>query len=199
MGSPSIDVAASLDRVRASLDWPGLARHAATAFPEGWSPSEFVFFSPRDPGVHDVIMEIVQSASHSIVANHYGFDDDQISDAMLAKAADPDVAFMLNLDSSQAGGMHEKVLLARWQTHVGTSVAIGRSARAAISHLKVTVVDGLYVISGSTNLSLSGESKQDNELRVTRDPYFAARYSSIIMLNHAEMLKQMTVRVPTTA
>lgn len=170
------------------LDWGKLATYAAAPFPYGWNPNEYVLFSPRDPGVHDAIRDIVASASYSVVANHYGFDDDEISTLLLAKSADPDIAFILNLDSSQAGGVHEKKLLAEWQSHVGTSVAVGRSIDHAISHLKVTVVDGLYVVSGSTNLSLSGEQKQDNELRITRDALMAARYSAVILLNHAAML-----------
>ena len=177
-----------------SLDWAGLADCAATPFPHGWDPDEYVFFSPRDPGVHSAILQVVQSAGHSILANHYGFDDDEISNAMLAKAADSDIAFLLNLDSSQAGGIHEKKLLAVWQSYVGTSVAVGRSLKKAISHLKVTVVDGLYVVSGSTNLSTSGETLQDNECRITRNAMLAARYSAVILLNHAEMLKQMAAK-----
>lgn len=180
----------------AALDWEALRHYAATPFPPGWNPNELVFFSPRDPGVHDVILDVIQSAGHSIIANHYGFDDQAVSDALLAKAADPDIAFVLNLDSSQAGGTHEKALLAAWQEHIGTSVVVGRSIKAAISHLKVTVVDGLYVLSGSTNLSLAGEQKQDNELRVTRDPYMAARYSAVLMLNHAAMLAQRLKGIP---
>ena len=170
------------------LDWQKLATYAAAPFPHGWNPDEYAFFSPRDPGVHSAILDIVSSASYSVVANHYGFDDDEISGVLLEKSADPDIAFILNLDSSQAGGVHERKLLDAWQEHVGTSVAVGRSVKHAISHLKVTVVDGLYVVSGSTNLSLSGEQKQDNELRVTRDALMAARYSAVILLNHAAML-----------
>lgn len=173
-----------------ALDWERLAGCAATAFPAGWPPDEYVFFSPRDPGVHQAILELVQSASHRIVANHYGFDDPEIAAALLAKAADPDIAFILNLDETQAAGVHERELLASWQKYVGTSVAVGQSIKHAISHLKVTVVDGLYVESGSTNLSLSGEQKQDNELRITRIPMLAARYESVILLNHAAMLAQ---------
>jgi phosphatidylserine/phosphatidylglycerophosphate/cardiolipin synthase-like enzyme len=170
------------------LDWAGLASYAATPFPHGWNPDEYVLFAPRDPGVHSAILDIVRSASYSVVANHYGFDDDEISSALLEKSADPEIAFILNLDSSQAGGVHEKKLLAAWQSHVGTSVAVGTSIKHAISHLKVTIVDGLYVVSGSTNLSLSGEQKQDNELRITRNALMAARYSAVILLNHAAML-----------
>lgn len=174
----------------APLDWAAIAAAAATPFPPGWNPNEYVFFSPRDTGVHDVILSMVRSANHSVLANHYGFDDDEISAALLEKVADPNIAFFLNLDATQAAGAHERALLAQWEQHIGTSVAVGHSIRGAISHLKVTVIDGLYVVSGSTNLSLSGEQKQDNELRVSRDPYMAARYSAVIMLNHAAMLTQ---------
>lgn len=179
-----------------ALDWAKLGTYASVPFPHGWNPDEYVLFSPRDPGVHTAIMDVVQSAGHSIIANHYGFDDEAISAAMLAKAADPNIAFILNLDSSQAGGIHEKKILAAWQAQVGTSVAVGRSIRGAISHLKVTVVDGLYVVSGSTNLSDGGEGKQDNELRITRNPLMAARYSAVIMLNHAAMLQQARGKTP---
>jgi len=173
----------------AALDWSKLAEYASTPFPTGWPADEYVFFSPRDLGVHQAIVDVVSSAAHSVVANHYGFDDDQIAEILLAKSADPEIAFVLNLDRSQAAGVHEKKILAEWASHIGSSVAVGQSIKHAISHLKVTVVDGLYVISGSTNLSLSGEQKQDNELRVTRNPLLAARYSSVIMLNHAAMLQ----------
>jgi phosphatidylserine/phosphatidylglycerophosphate/cardiolipin synthase-like enzyme len=176
------------------LDWQALAGCAATPFPPGWPPDEYVFFAPRDLGVHDAICNVIASAGHSIVANHYGFDDQEISDLLLGKAANPNVAFILNLDETQAAGAHEKKLLASWDRLVGASVAIGDSMHHAISHLKVTVVDGLYVLSGSTNLSLAGEQKQDNELRITSNPLIAARYSAVIMLNHAEMLRQMAAR-----
>jgi phosphatidylserine/phosphatidylglycerophosphate/cardiolipin synthase-like enzyme len=172
----------------AALDWDSFRQFAATPFPDGWPGDTWLFMSPRDRGVHGAILSVVNAAGHSIVANHYGFDDPQVSDALLAKALDPDIAFIMNLDSSQAGGTHEKTLLAAWSSLVGTSVAIGRSIKGAISHLKVTVVDGLYVISGSTNLSLAGEQAQDNELRIERNPYVAARYSAVILLNHAAML-----------
>ena len=174
-----------------ALDWERLATYAANPFPHGWNPDEYVLFSPRDTGVHQAIIDIVTSASHRLLGNHYGFDDDQVSDVMLEKAADPNIFFLLNLDSSQAGGVHEKKILANWAKYEGATVAVGRSIHAAISHLKVTVVDGLYVISGSTNLSTSGESMQDNELRITRNALMASRYESILLLNHTAMLSQM--------
>lgn len=176
------------------LDWDKLATYAATPFPNGWNPNEWVLFSPRDTGVHQAIVDVVTSATHRLLMNHYGFDDDTVAATTLEKLADPNIVGVVNLDSTQAAGAHEKALLANWTEYEGTSVAIGRSIHAAISHLKVTVVDGLYVVSGSTNLSASGETKQDNELRITRNALMAARYESIIMLNHLAMLKQMAAK-----
>lgn len=176
---------------QAPLDWAKIGTYAANPFPPGWADNEYVLFSPRDPGVHQAILDVVNSATHRLIGNHYGFDDDAISAAMLAKANNPAIFFLLNLDSSQAGGVHERQILTAWATLEGTMVAVGRSIHGAISHLKVTIVDGLYVIGGSTNLSSSGESQQDNELRITRDPLMAGRYESILLLNHAAMIKQM--------
>lgn len=178
------------------LDWDKLGTYAATPFPPGWDPNSWVLFSPRDPGVHQAIIDVVSSATHRLLGNHYGFDDDDVSAAMLTKFQDPNIFCLLNLDSTQAAGTHEKALLANWQNYEGSTVAVGKSIHGAISHLKVTIVDGLYVISGSTNLSTSGESLQDNELRITRNSLLATRYETILLLNHQNMLQQMAKKNP---
>jgi phosphatidylserine/phosphatidylglycerophosphate/cardiolipin synthase-like enzyme len=175
------------------LDFEGLARHAKTPFPDGWNPNEYVFISPVDD-CHGVLADVISAASHRVMVNMYGYDDPEIDGLLHAKAASPRLAFVMNLDKSQAGGVHERVLLAPWANAVGTTIAVGQSIKHAISHLKVCVVDGLYVLSGSTNWSLSGEQKQDNELTITRDPYKAARLESVILTNHAAMLAQMQAK-----
>ena len=137
-------------------------------------------------------MAVLQTARHSIVCNHYGYDDDDADAVIRSKMQDEHVYVQMSLDKSQAGGVHERTLLAKWPTDcMGTSVAIGQSAHHAISHLKVCIVDGVYTISGSTNWSLAGEQKQDNELLLSCDPVRAAEFRAALDINHDVMLKQM--------
>ncbi len=167
-------------------------RTGAIPWPAGYPDDTATYFSPADgPGIHRLLIDLVNTATHSLVLNMYGYDDDQVDEALYARAGDPSVYFQMSLDKSQAGGVHEKLLLAHWYDKPeGTSIAVGQSVKHAISHLKVLIVDGVWVVSGSTNWSLSGEQQQDNQITVTQNAVLAAQYRSILDANHIEMLKQ---------
>jgi phosphatidylserine/phosphatidylglycerophosphate/cardiolipin synthase-like enzyme len=109
------------------------------------------------------------------------------------KIATPGLFVQLSLDSSQAGGVHEKAILAK-NGYPATSVAYGHSEHGAIMHLKVMIVDGLYVATGSTNWSTSAETKQDNQLTVTADPLSCAQARARTDAVHDSMLKQMAAK-----
>jgi len=179
--------------------WSGMTTYRTgnaewTQYPDDYRD----FFSPADGvGIHQLLVDLVASARKSIVINMFGFDDDDVNRELLKKAADPTVYFQMSLDSSQAGGMHEKQLLTTWKAgSIGTSIAIGQSIHHAISHLKVMIVDGIYVIEGSTNWSLSGESLQDNQVGCWQNATVAASYRSTLDRNHDAMLKQMAAKAP---
>jgi len=55
--------------------------------------------------------------------------------------------------------------------------------------MKVMIIDGLDVVDGSTNWSTSGESKQDNQLSVTRSPVKAALARARVDAIHTHMLQ----------
>ena len=176
-----------------SFAWDGLGKYKAEgSFLDGYPDDQRTFFAPRDD-VHGLLVALLDSAQHSIVVNMFGYDDDQLNSIIQAKLADEKVYVQMSLDRSQASGVHEKQILARWGNDAfGNSIAIGTSSRHnAISHLKIVIVDGVYTVKGSTNWSLSGEQDQDNELTLSRNAVIAAETRAILDLNHDFMLKQM--------
>lgn len=176
-----------------AFGWDELGRYKAEGrFLDGYPPDERTFFAPRDD-VHGVLVSLLGSAQHSIVVNMFGYDDDELNKIIQGKLADEKIFVQMSLDRSQASGVHEKEILARWGNDAfGNSIAIGTSSvHNAISHLKIVIVDGVYTVKGSTNWSLSGEQQQDNELTLSRNAVIAAETRAILDLNHDFMLKQM--------
>jgi phosphatidylserine/phosphatidylglycerophosphate/cardiolipin synthase-like enzyme len=163
-----------------------LDRHKTQGFPAGYPLNYRAFYSPIDD-VHGVLAELIDSARHSLTVCMYGFDDDRLADAIEAKLAHPEISVQLSLDSSQAEGVHESVLL-NHERYPASSVAFGRSERGAIMHLKLVVIDDEIVISGSTNWSASGEEKQDNVLEIIHDRFVAAEARSRANTIHQHML-----------
>lgn len=181
----------------AALNWSDLGQFkAGGSFPTDYPADTLTFYSPRDQGVHEVILWTLLQAKHSIVLNMYGFDDDAAADLIVDATSREDLYVQISLDSSQAGGIHERELLKRFNADlIGNSIAIGRSIHGAISHLKMLVVDGLYLVDGSTNWSASGEQKQDNQLTLSRERARCAEARAIADLNHDAMLMQMRAKV----
>jgi phosphatidylserine/phosphatidylglycerophosphate/cardiolipin synthase-like enzyme len=166
-----------------------LDKHKTGGFPPGYPLTARAFFAPVDD-VHGALTDLVKSANSSLVVAMYGFDDDELAAALKEKMAAEHVYVSLTLDSSQAAGVHERELLAA-EAYPATSVAVGRSEKGAIMHLKMVIIDGLDVITGSTNWSLSGEGKQDNQLTVVRDPLVAAEARARVDAVHLSMISKM--------
>ena len=182
------------------FSWDHLAQYKeAGRFLDGYPDDTRTFFSPYDD-VHGVLKALLASAQHSVVLNMYGYDDDELDEIIREKLDSEHVHVQMSLDRSQAGGVHERKLLENWKNEkVGNSIAIGHSAKGAISHLKIVIVDGVYTVKGSTNWSLSGEQKQDNELTLSRNAVIAAETRAQLDINHDNMLKQMAKEVPGQA
>lgn len=170
-------------------DLSSLYRYKAEPFSPGYPADALTFYSPVDD-IHAVLVALVHSAAKSCVVAMYGFDDEELAVALHAKLLNEKCFVQLSLDKSQAGGVHEKALLAK-ADYPANSIAYGNSEKHAIMHMKLLIIDGVDLVTGSTNWSTSGETKQDNQLTVIRDPLVAAEARSRIDIVHTSMLQQM--------
>lgn len=169
------------------------------------------FYVGRDD-VHGVLAYLLARCSRSLKLNMFGYDDEALN-AVIAHLVESEHVYVQGtLDRSQAGGVHEKKILAGWSKAVRSSFAIGTSATHQISHTKGGVIDGLVAFEGSTNWSASGEGTivaadgsdvgrkaQNNTLLVYTNPVELATFGAELDEEHATALAQMTARAASAA
>ena len=183
----------------AAVEITALDRFKRTPVDRSYPDFSRSFYSPIDD-VHGALKLLIKSAQHSVILSMYGYDDDEFAALIAAHLRNKSMYCQVSLDRSQAGGVHERELLAKYRAEMeSNSVAIGTSERGAINHRKMLIIDGLWVIGGSTNWSVSGETKQANELTVTKNAVVAAEARHVLDLTHSAMLTQMAARAAGVA
>lgn len=168
----------------------------AAGVPQGWPSDTRTFWSPVDD-VHGALLELAKSASLSLVIAEFTYVDEAFAAVVRDKIDLPGVFVQLNLDASQGLNVHEQAILAK-NEYPETSIAWGHSEKDAYMHLKVIIVDGIYLATGSTNLSSSGETRQDNQLTVTASAMACAQARARTDAIHDSMLKQMAKKAAKT-
>lgn len=171
-----------------------LDEYKAAPFPPGYPDHTRTFYSPVDR-VHDALKALLTSATKSLIVAMYGYDDPELNSVLQSKLKSEKVYVQMSLDSAQVGGAIEESLLAPWlHDQTGNSIAIGHSENSALLHPRMVLVDGLDVVTGTVSWSTDGESGQDNQLTVIRDPLVCAEARSRIDIIHDNMLKQMATK-----
>ena len=168
-----------------------------------------LFYVGRDD-VHNILKHVLSRVSVSLYLNMFGYDDDELNEILMHIVHDDTILTIITLDQSQAGGKHERRLLASnaakdpaaFNTHIvsGTqmqSFIIGQSATHRISHTKGFVADGRVGAEGSTNWSDDGEGTfikggpgtpgykaQNNTQSVFTDSDTVSRFSAELLREH---------------
>ena len=178
------------------------------SFGPGDSPEYRGFMVGRDD-VHGILKHLLSRCSRSLKMNMFGYDDDELDQIIRGLIVDDGVFVQGTLDRSQAGGVHEKRILAAWSPEVRASFAVGQSATHQISHTKGGVIDGVVAWEGSTNWSASGEGAgiglagaasvagfkaQNNTLLVHVNPVEVAKFSQRLDEEHVVALAQERAR-----
>lgn len=164
----------------------------------------YLFFVGRDD-VHGILHYMISGEHLAFRMNMFGFDDDALNQDIMDKFTDPNVFVQISLDKSQAGGVHERKLIALDQqsnpADFASSFCILESATRQISHTKGGVCGGLGMgFEGSTNWSASGEGTgislkpgvanapgfkaQNNTLLVSTNPVFLSRFAAQLDVEH---------------
>lgn len=182
------------------------------AFGPTASPDLRIFYVGRDD-VHGVLMHLFTRVSLSVKMNMFGYDDDELNRALMALVNDNSIVIHVTLDRSQAGGVHERAILAADAAADSVDFAndfvVGQSETHQISHTKGGVLDGIVAFEGSTNWSASGEGTginlkaaqqapgfkaQNNTLSVYTSAYEIAKFSARLDYEHAVAAAQVAAR-----
>lgn len=163
----------------------------------------YLFLVGRDD-VHGILLQLLTAETMGLKLNMFGYDDQALNDAIVALMRNPGVAVQGTLDKSQAGGVHERAILALDVANdpdFYNSFVVTTSATSQISHTKGGVLIGQGLgWEGSTNWSASGEGTgiqldpakpassgyraQNNTLLVSANPVFLSRFGARLDTEH---------------
>lgn len=158
----------------------------------------YLFFVGRDD-VHGILLSLLHTETLAFRLNMFGYDDDELNDAIVAMIHRPSIFIQGTLDRSQAGGVHERALLAANATtpEWSSSFAVGQSETHQISHTKGGICSGLGIgFEGSTNWSASGEGTGISlKADVTNPPGFKAQNNTLLLSTNPVYLARFTARL----
>jgi hypothetical protein len=175
----------------------------------------YLFMVGRDD-VHGILHYLIPRETMQFRLNMFGYDDDELDADILGLLANPNVHVQGSLDKSQAGGVHERKILAHdlaADPDFYNSFVILQSETHQISHTKGGVFTALGLgFEGSTNWSASGEGTgikldpkakpapgykaQSNTLLVSANPVFLARFAARLDTEHLIGLAQRHATAP---
>jgi len=176
----------------------------------------YLFMVGRDD-CHSILHFLLPRETMVLRLNMFGYDDDELNADIVGLMKNPNVRVQGTLDRSQAGGVHERKILALNVANdpdFYNSFVVGQSATHQISHTKGGVMSALGIgFEGSMNWSDSGEGTgislkpeakpkpgfkaQNNSLLVSTNPIFLRRFSDRLDTEHVIAVQQAAIRAKT--
>jgi hypothetical protein len=151
-----------------------------------------LFYVGRDD-VHEILKHILSRVSVSLYLNMFGYDDDELNDIIMTIARDPTVSVLITLDKSQAGGAHEKALLAsdvaKYPALFNTSITTGAQSQALHDSGFVIGQSATHQISHTKGF-VAGYKAQNNTQSVFTDPDTVSRFSAELVREHVAAARQ---------
>lgn len=172
----------------------------------------YLFMVGRDD-VHGILKYLIGLETLAFKFNMFGYDDDELNAVIMSLLKSAHVTVQASLDRSQAGGVHEKALLAADEASnpdFSNSFCVLESETNQISHTKGGILVGQGIaFEGSTNWSASGEGAgisfsgtqvkgykaQNNTLLVSTNQIFINRFSTQLDAEHTVGLQQRARRI----
>jgi phosphatidylserine/phosphatidylglycerophosphate/cardiolipin synthase-like enzyme len=149
-----------------------LSRPQAPARHGPWEASWAVYFSPNGGAAH-AILNAIRSTQHTILVQAYLLYSTRLAGA-LVRAHQRGVQVHVILDATAQPHHPPVSAVARL---VAAGIAVSLDARHAWAHDKVMILDGAFVITGSSNWTVAADKENGENLLVIRDSRLARVYT----------------------
>jgi len=137
-----------------------------------------VYFSPFDP-VEDQVLCALDSATREVVVAHYNIRSERVLSKLVElRRRGVDVRVAVDASNAENEWNEGDDRLAREGVKL---VRFRPTASGAIMHLKATVIDGVFGMSGSYNWNETASAGNDENMIAFRDPELVARYRNQIL------------------
>ncbi len=134
-----------------------------------------IFFSPQDRAVTNGVIPLVKNAKKYIYIPAFVITHRELT-AELIKAHSRGVDIRIIADALNASTKHSK-----HQELRNAGIPVKTENYAGKMHSKTMIIDDEYLILGSMNFSFSGESKNDENMIILKNPEFAKFYKDFFL------------------
>lgn len=125
------------------------------------------YFCPEDDCASQIV-RLIKGAKKSVYFMTFSFTSDEIADALASRSS---LEIKGIFDSQQASNK-----FSQYERLKGLGFDVKKDSNKYSMHHKVFIIDGRIVATGSFNPTLSGDTKNDENLIILHDPKIAAAF-----------------------